>query len=206
MKNIMIVYKPQHASHRLVNATMSQYESNYMDSKSFIKIFPYCIGKTNQLRLDRFIEKNQINLVYIHVEENDEIEKIKQFGVEVLTYTRSDFVNVYDPKWSYKTEYNYTLINELLNCEKQKYGKKIKYKMSMDKMIITEIFSVDEKKYNAYYDTEEQAKIAYIIELKKMKDNKEKQLESYIKYTKKEIENLAIKINKLNKEVNCKQM
>jgi hydroxymethylpyrimidine pyrophosphatase-like HAD family hydrolase len=171
-------------------------------SKSFIKIHPYCIGKVNQLRLDRFIERNQINLVYIHAEQTEEIENIKQLGIEVLTYTRSDFVDIYAPKWSYKTEYNYTLINELLNSEKQKYGKKTKYKMSMDKMITTEIFAVDEKKYESYCDTEEQAKIAYIIELKKMKDNKEKQLESYIKYTKKEIENLAVKINKLNKELN----
>jgi hypothetical protein len=39
MKNIMIVYKPQHASHRLVNATMSQYESNYMGCQNLLLRF-----------------------------------------------------------------------------------------------------------------------------------------------------------------------
>lgn len=200
MKNVMLIYKPKHASHRLINATISQYDCNYNDCKSHITIYPYCIGKENQLRFDRFVERNKIDVIYIHEEEKEFLEKVKETGVEFYTYTRADFCDRKSYGWSYEVTYNYTLINELVNNEKLKSGKITKYKMSMGKLIKTDVFSVDEHKYKHYSDSEKEALNVYIIELEKMNRNAEKELQDYIKYKNKSIEETRVKINKYKKD------
>ena len=200
MKNVMLIYKPKHASHRLINATMSQYDADYNDCKSHITIHLYCIDKANQLRLDRFIERNNIDIIYIHEEEKEFCEKIKEFGIEFYTYTRSDFCDRKSYGWSYEVTYNYTLIDELVNNEKLKSGKVTKYKISMDNLIKTEVFSVDEHKYKQYSDSEKEALGKYILELEKMNVNAEKELKEMIKFKNKKIEETRVKINKYKKD------
>lgn len=195
MKNIAVMYRGQHSSHRLLNATLSQYDANYMGCQSRITIFPYCIDKVNQLRLDRFLIRNEISLVYVHAEEKDMIEKLKELNVDFLTFTRSDFCERRSYGYTYVVDYDYTFIKELITSEKQGYGKIKKYKFSMDKLVESDIFTCDEFKYSHYFDSEKQALSAYINELEKSRDNAEKRLVDYIASEKKRIKQLSVKIN-----------
>lgn len=210
MKNIALIYRglqnhgiftSVHASHRLISATMEQYKSNYHDCQSLFNLHIYCLDKKNQLRIDRFIERNNIDTVYIHEEEKSTIESLLRLCVATLTFTRSDFVTRHKYPYSYVVEYEYTLIDELITGEKNKHGKITKYKYGMGEITKYEIFKCDEKKYDKkhYFDSEKEAMVAYVKYLEDWKLKEEKSLEDMIKNQKKKIKEISVNINKYYK-------
>lgn len=211
MKNIALIYRGQknhgifnsiHASHRLINATIEQYKSNYKHCQELFSLHVYCLDKKNQLRFDRFLERNKIDLVYVHEEEKEFISQLNSYNVEYLTFTRSDFVTRHSASYTYVVEYEYTLIDELISGEKQKHGKVKRYSYSMGEITQHEIYKCDEKKYEkGYYKSEQEAMVAYVKYLEEWKRKEEKKLEDVIKISKNKIKEISVKINKFNKMI-----
>lgn len=208
MKNILLIYEGSGASHRIANATMTQYQG-YLNSGGK-DVIVHFISKS-KVNLKSQISKLNINIVYVYHLLEDLIEELKQLNMPYITYARSDFYerrenyNYYLPN---EVDIKYTLFEELLNQSKSSYGKMKVFKIENYEIVESEMWVVDYNNYvskslnNPYmkiFGSYETALQYFISALKTEKQENVRKIEDMKKYYTKQNEKIDIILNKYTK-------